>query len=57
MEQKTKPPIGIEPRWLHERNRTEEIIEAIKRYSLSKEPIPFDWIVELEELMKGKGLI
>ena len=45
-----KPPIGLKPRWLHETNRIQDIIDAIKRYSEAEEPIPTEWVDELKEL-------
>ena len=46
-----KPPLGVMPRYLHDRQRALEIILAIKRY-LIKERIPhWEWICELEELI------
>ena len=50
MDNNCKPPIGLKPRWLHETNRIQDIIDAIKRYSEAKEPIPIEWVDELNEL-------
>ena len=47
-----KPPIGIKPRFIHDSDRMEEIIEAMERYSIAEIPIPVEWIVELKQLLK-----
>ena len=45
-----KPPLGLTPRWIHEMERFEEIISAMKRYSEAGIPIPIEWIEEVDEL-------
>ena len=45
-----KPPLGLTPRWVHEMERFEEIIAAMKRYSEAGLSVPIEWIEELDEL-------
>ena len=47
-----KPPIGIKPKFIHDSERMEEIMEAMERYSKAEMPIPLEWIVELRQLLK-----
>lgn len=44
-------PLGIEPRWLHDSCRLNDILNAMERYADSEMPIPKDWIEELKELL------
>ena len=45
-----RPPLGLTPRWVHEMERFEEIIAAMKRYSEAGLSVPIEWIEELDEL-------
>lgn len=45
-----KPPIGVMPKWLWDRNRRHDLLEAILRYENADMPIPNDWVDELFEL-------
>lgn len=47
---RNKPPIGIEPRWVHSTDRLNDIIAAIYRYIDSGLEIPLDWIEEYNDL-------
>lgn len=47
-----KPPMGIVPRCIVERNRAEEIADAVSRYAKAKREIPQEWIDEYNELIK-----
>jgi hypothetical protein len=47
-----KPPIGLIPKWVRERERLNEIREAIVRYYDSEMEIPVKWIKEYNELIK-----
>lgn len=47
-----KPPLGLEPRWLHDSYRINDILNAMERYADSKMPISKDWIEELKELIQ-----
>ncbi len=42
-----KPPIGIKPAWIVQRDRIFEIVEAMERYSNAGVPIPPEWFDEL----------
>jgi hypothetical protein len=46
-----KPPIGLVPRRIRWRQRIDEILLAMTRYSDVDMPIPVDWIEELQSLM------
>ena len=46
----TMPPLGLKPRKIHDRDRMNEIISAIERYSEALMPIPKEWTIELREL-------
>lgn len=53
MERKTsRPEIGIMPRWIHDDNRMEEILDCLERKSKNGDSIDPDWIVELRDLIK-----
>ncbi len=45
-----KPPLGLEPKWIHDVKRIREILDAIERYSDANMPIPKVWVDELREL-------
>ena len=45
-----KPPIGIEPRWIHNMIRSQEIVQAMSSYIASRMAIPQEWLDELSEL-------
>lgn len=45
-----KPPLGLKPREIHERERGLDILAAMGRFVETGKPIPDDWITELEEL-------
>lgn len=47
-----KPPLGIKPRRLHEKQRLAALVEAIKRYAEADFPIPDEWWEEYEELKR-----
>lgn len=46
-----KPPLGLKPRNIHNAQRRQEIIEAMKRFTLAKTPTPAEWLEELETLV------
>ena len=48
--QRTKPPLGVMPRWLHNEKRLKELDDAIVRYTDDKKFVPIEWIVESYEL-------
>lgn len=45
-----KPPIGLKPRDIHERERFEDIITAIYRHVNSGSLFPKEWLEEAVEL-------
>lgn len=47
-----KPPLGLKPKWIHDKQRKREIIEAMERYSNAGKPIPAEWVEELKELIE-----
>lgn len=47
-----KPPLGLKPRWLHEKQRVKEICDAMERYAQARMPVPVEWITELKDLLK-----
>lgn len=50
MDEIKKPTLGLEPRWVHDSRRAQEILEAIERYTDANMSIPKIWIEELKDL-------
>lgn len=48
-----KPPIGIEPRYIHDVNRMNVILDAIDRYTDANMTIPKSWVEELRDLFNA----
>ena len=48
-----KPPLGLEPRWIHDSRRAKEIIDAIERYTDANMSIKKEWIEELKDLFNA----
>ena len=46
-----KPPVGLRPKYIWERERILEIFDAMRRYSTEEMPIPSEWIDELATLI------
>lgn len=46
-----KPPIGIEPREIHDNRRLDELVSAIYRYTRVGIKVPIEWIEEYNELV------
>jgi hypothetical protein len=46
----TKPPIGLIPKFVRDRERAIEILEAMRRYIDAGQSVPRSWLVELMEL-------
>lgn len=46
----SKPPLGLRPREIVDRNRGVEILEACLRYMDVCKAIPDDWIHELKDI-------
>ena len=49
-----KPPLGLVPRFIRDEERAREILEAIGRYNDAGEPVPVNWIWELEQKLRTK---
>lgn len=47
---KTKQPIGLEPKKIHDKKRMRQIVAAIERYLSADLYIPKEWIYELNRL-------
>ena len=47
-----KPPLGLKPRYIHDKARVKEILDAMERYSYQRFPIPTEWVEELRELIE-----
>ena len=46
-----KIPVGLKPKYIHDKARVSEILDAMERYSYQRFPIPIEWIEELRELI------
>lgn len=44
-----KPPLGLVPRSIRDRERCQEILEAIGRYNEAGKPVPSEWLEELSK--------
>ena len=53
MSELKKPPLGLEPRWVHDSRRAENILEAIERYTDANMSIPKTWVEELKDLFNA----
>ena len=47
-----KPPLGLKPRRIALLQRKTEILETMDRYIEENEPIPIEWLEELNEIME-----
>lgn len=47
-----KPPLGLVPKWVRQKERYEEVCQAIARYYNANREIPIEWIEEYNELVK-----
>ena len=50
MDENTRPPLGVKPRWMHDSERAKELLDAIARYTDANMSIPKKWINELNDL-------
>ena len=51
-----KPPLGLRPKPVADRDRAIEIIEAMHRYVVNYKPVPIEWIDELKTISEcGKS--
>ena len=46
------PPFGLKPKYIHDKTRIREILDAMERYSEQRFPIPIEWVEELRELIE-----
>ena len=51
LEQIVKPPIGLRPKWVSDKERLNEVRSAIVRYYDAELKIPVEWIEEYNELI------
>ncbi len=49
-----KPPLGIVPKFIHDRQRASQILEAMNRYIKEGFAIPSEWVDELRMYIKTK---
>jgi hypothetical protein len=55
IQEDVKPPLGLIPKWIREKERLDEVQEAILRYYNSGLEIPIKWVIEYNELIKAKN--
>lgn len=53
MSELEKPPLGLEPRWVHDSRRAKDILDAIERYTDANMSIPKTWVEELQDLFNA----
>ena len=53
MSELKKPPLGLEPRRVHDSRRAEDILDAIERYTDANMSIPKAWVEELKDLFNA----
>ena len=51
METVPMPPLGLTPKFIHNKKRVLEILDAMERYSYARFPAPIEWVEELKELI------
>ena len=51
LKQIVKPPIGLRPKWVSDKERLNEVRSAIVRYYDAEWKIPVEWIEEYNELI------
>ena len=51
LEQIVKPPIGLRPKWVSDKERLNEVRSAIVRYYDAELKIPIEWIEEYNQLI------
>ena len=47
-----RPPLGLVPKWVRQKERYYEVCEAIARYYDAGKKIPIEWIEEYNELVE-----
>lgn len=53
---KSKPPLGVKPKWLHDEERKQELKKTIERHLVESEAIPIEWVEEYNELTSSRGV-
>ncbi len=51
LEQIVKPPIGLRPKWVSDKERLNEVRSAIVRYYDAELKIPIEWLKEYNQLI------
>lgn len=51
MEEREKPPIGLIPKYVRDKERMIEIIDACMRYTSANKTVPLKWLEELYQLI------
>ena len=46
-----QPPIGLTPKYLHDEQRLDYIVQAMDRYMKARMKIPIEWMIEYNELV------
>lgn len=46
------PPLGLTLKFIHNKKRVLEILDAMERYSYARFPAPIEWVEELRELIE-----
>ena len=46
-----KPPIGLKPKFIHRKERINDILDAMERYTKAESLILPEWVDELRELI------
>lgn len=49
-----KPPIGLVPRFIWNQERISDIVMAIDRYTVARNPVPIEWVEEYNEMIAGR---
>jgi hypothetical protein len=48
-----KPPLGLTPKWVRDKERFDEICAALSRYYNAGKKIPIEWVEEYNSLVEG----
>ena len=48
-----KPPLGLTPKWVRDKERFYEICAALSRYYNAGKKIPIEWVEEYNSLVDG----
>jgi hypothetical protein len=51
LEEIVKPPIGLRPKWIIDKERLNEVRSAIVRYYDAELKIPIEWLKEYNQLI------